>query len=90
MILTERNKAALKVLGEQLQKGKKKLGVFYGAGHMSGLEKTLIDEMGFTRVGEKWLVAWDMTTPPAPPEVDVAKPAKAPVPAQPGEEQEKQ
>jgi hypothetical protein len=61
VILTERNKAAMKVLREQLAAGRKKLGVFYGAGHMSGIEQILTREMGFKRTGERWLVAWDMT-----------------------------
>jgi hypothetical protein len=61
VLLTERNKAAMKVLKEQLAAGKKKLGIFYGAGHMTGLEQMLTSEMGFERTNVRWVVAWDMT-----------------------------
>jgi len=71
VLLTERNKAALKVLKEQLASGKKKLGIFYGAGHMTGLEQTLTSEMGFERTNVRWLVAWDMTQKAG--DVEVAK-----------------
>jgi hypothetical protein len=61
VILTERNKAAVKVLKEQLVAGKKNLGIFYGAAHMTGIEQTLTAEMGFKREAVRYLVAWDMT-----------------------------
>lgn len=60
VLLTERNRAALRVLEETIEAGKKNIGVFYGAGHMRGLEDALI-EMGFERVKVEWRVAWDMT-----------------------------
>jgi hypothetical protein len=62
VLLTERNKACLNVLKERLAKGDKKVGIFYGAGHLRGMEKILTTEMGFTQAGEpKWRVAWDMS-----------------------------
>lgn len=61
VILFERNKAALKVLKETIaQPGKTNVGVFFGAGHMPGIEKVLTGEMGFERVGVEWVLAWDM------------------------------
>lgn len=66
VLVTERNKAALKVLKQRLEAGDKKIGIFYGAAHLKGMEKILTDEMGFKQVGEpKWNVAWNMNTPPA-------------------------
>lgn len=63
VILTERNKAAVRVLQEQLAKGKKRLGLFYGAAHLAGIEQMILD-LGFEQVGEpEWLTAWDMRTP---------------------------
>ena len=59
-IISERNKVALKVLAEQVAAGKKRIGIFYGAGHMADMEKRLLDEFGFERQGQKWLVAWDL------------------------------
>ena len=60
VILTERNKAALKVLDETIKSGKKKISLFYGAAHMPDLAKRL-REMGFKPAGEvKWKQAWDL------------------------------
>lgn len=61
VILDERNAAAMKVLDERIKAGDKKLGVFYGAAHLKGMEQ-MLEERGFHHVGEpEWLVAWDMT-----------------------------
>ena len=62
VILTERNKAAVKVLEETLKAGeKKKISVFYGAAHMPDLAKR-VREMGFKPVGQtEWKQAWDLT-----------------------------
>ena len=64
VLVTERNKAALRVLKETVADGKKNVGIFYGAGHMRGIEDALVGEMGFERVGLEWRVAWDMSTGP--------------------------
>ncbi len=61
VILTERNKVAIKVLLETIERGKKTIGIFYGGGHMRDLEARLVKELGFKKVESRWLVAWDMT-----------------------------
>ena len=64
VLLTERNKACMRVLQQRLQKGDRKVGIFYGAGHLKGMEKILVGQMGFKQVGEpNWRIAWDMTQP---------------------------
>ncbi len=40
-LIGERNKRALDVLKKQIASGKKKIAVFYGAGHMVDMEKRL-------------------------------------------------
>jgi hypothetical protein len=61
VIIDERNHRALKVLKDQLDEGKNHIGIFYGAGHFSSMEKQLIDLMGFEQVGEpRWITAWDL------------------------------
>jgi hypothetical protein len=62
VILTERNKAAVKVLEETLKAGdKKKISVFYGAAHMPDLAKR-VRELGFKPAGPaEWKRAWDLT-----------------------------
>ncbi|MDJ0523234.1 MAG: hypothetical protein QNJ90_14285 [Planctomycetota bacterium] len=58
-ILDHRNEVAIKRLKEQLeQKAKGPIAIFYGAAHMPGLEKALVEEMGYTRAGARWLRAW--------------------------------
>lgn len=60
VILTERNKAAVKVLNDTLSSGKKNISVFYGAAHMPDLAKRLA-AMGFEPVASEWNMAWDLT-----------------------------
>lgn len=60
-IITERNKKAFEVLRTQLDKGKRNLGVFYGAGHLPDMHERLLADFGMQLVGIEWLTAWDMT-----------------------------
>ncbi|MDA8745896.1 TraB/GumN family protein [Rubripirellula amarantea] len=59
-LITERNKAALKVLRQQLDAGKTKLGVFYGAGHLADMHDRLKADFGLSPVDVTWLTAWDL------------------------------
>jgi hypothetical protein len=60
-ILTERNKVALKVLADQLKTDKRRLAIFYGAGHLPDMEKRLIGDFKLKRGDQTWLSAWDLT-----------------------------
>lgn len=60
VILTERNKRAIEVLGQQLKLGKKRLSLFYGAAHMADLSDRVL-AMGFVPVTTQWIMAWDVT-----------------------------
>jgi len=60
VLVTERNKAALNVLKDQIRAGKKNIGIFYGAAHMPEMESRLA-LMGFKRTNVEWRTAWDMT-----------------------------
>lgn len=60
VILTERNKAAFKVLQDTLAAGKKKISIFYGAAHMEDMADRL-RQQGFTQAGTEWHLAWDVT-----------------------------
>jgi hypothetical protein len=72
-IITERNKVALKKLAEQIAAGKKKIAIFYGAGHLGDMEKRLTgDDFKLKRTGEDWLDAWQLGPDAA------AKPDEAP------------
>jgi len=60
-IIAERNKKALKVLRQQMGLKKQKIAIFYGAGHMSDMEKRLIDEFNMHPVEQQWLPAWQLS-----------------------------
>lgn len=59
-LITERNAKAFKVLDAQIKAGKKKLGIFYGAGHLKDMHQRLIDDYGMELVETKWLDAWGL------------------------------
>jgi len=72
-LVTERNKFALKVLGEEATQGKKRLAIFYGAAHMTDMEKRLLEQLPLKRTETRWLAAWDLKAPaktPAAPDVE--------------------
>ncbi len=62
-IITERNTKALEVLKAQLKRGRKRIGVFYGAGHFPDMEKRVLDEFGYERLSEEWVTAWELRAP---------------------------
>ena len=65
-IVGERNKVALKRLAEQIDGGKKKIAIFYGAGHMNDLEKRLVADFHMRRGATDWLTAWKLEQAAAP------------------------
>lgn len=71
VIITERNKKALEVLDREIASGRKNLGIFYGAAHLSDIEARL-EKKGYRRTGERWMTAWeikpraDQIKPPTP------------------------
>jgi hypothetical protein len=68
VILTERNKACMKVLADTLAAGKKNIAIFYGAAHMPDMSQRL-EDMGFTPTSVQWRMAWDLTIRPNQPSV---------------------
>lgn len=62
-IITERNKAAIKVLGDEIVQGKKHLAIFYGAGHLLDMERRIHEDFGLQRTGIEWLEAWNLRLP---------------------------
>jgi hypothetical protein len=61
-IITERNKRCFEVLDKQLAAGKKRIAIFYGAGHLPDMERRLIADYGLKRASETWLPAWQLQT----------------------------
>jgi len=65
-IISERNKVALEVLRKEIAAGKRKIAIFYGAGHMPDLQKRLHDDFGLDPVSTRWLVAWNLKSETKP------------------------
>ena len=59
VIVGERNRVALEVFDREVKRGRKNLGIFYGAAHLSDLEDRL-EQRGYRRTGERWVTAWDI------------------------------
>jgi hypothetical protein len=62
-IITERNRVAMRVLSRELAAGKKKIGIFYGAGHLQDMDKRLRDEFKLEPAETRWLTAWNLQSP---------------------------
>jgi hypothetical protein len=60
ILVADRNKAALKVLQKEITKGKKKIGIFYGAAHMPDFEKRLREDFDLKKDKQDWVTAWDL------------------------------
>jgi hypothetical protein len=60
VIITDRNRKALDVLKQQLAKGKQKIGIFYGAGHLNDMDKRLRKDFGLLPTSITWLTAWNL------------------------------
>lgn len=62
-LITERNKKALEVLKQEIDAGKKKIAIFYGAGHLADMEQRLLKDFGLKRETEQWVEAWNLRDP---------------------------
>ncbi|MGI9518866.1 MAG: hypothetical protein ACR2NP_17560 [Pirellulaceae bacterium] len=59
-IIHHRNRKALQIMHEQIESGKTRLGIFYGAGHLPDFDEHLRKSHGMKRGGQFWLEAWDL------------------------------
>ena len=59
-LITERNKAALKVLKHQIVAGRKKIAIFYGGGHMPDMQQRLVADFHLKPEKTEWLEAWNL------------------------------
>jgi hypothetical protein len=60
-IISDRNAAALKVLKKQIEGGKKKIAIFYGAAHLPEFARSLEKDFHMKKSDTNWVVAWDLT-----------------------------
>ena len=59
-LLTERNRKAVQVLREEIRKGHRRIAIFYGVAHLTGIQELLEKELGLKPVKIAWLNAWDL------------------------------
>jgi hypothetical protein len=59
-IITDRNRRAIEVLQKQLDAGKRRIAIFYGAAHLPDFDKRLRSQFGLKPVQEQWLEAWNL------------------------------
>ncbi|MBQ17585.1 MAG: hypothetical protein CMJ65_10715 [Planctomycetaceae bacterium] len=59
ILVQDRNEAAIKVFRQQVAKGKRRLGIFYGAAHMPDFHRRLA-ALGFRPQKISWATAWDL------------------------------
>lgn len=58
-ILGDRNRAVIKRLVEVTSDSEnKQIAIFYGAAHMPGIEKSIVEELGYRQDSHRWLPAW--------------------------------
>ena len=62
-LITDRNAAALEVLSEQIAKGHRKIGIFYGAAHMDDFDQKLRRDFQLQPRETLWCEAWDLREP---------------------------
>ena len=61
-IITDRNAAALKVLRKQIDKGDKRIAIFYGGAHLPEFAASLKRDFHLTPMQTTWVAAWDLTS----------------------------
>ena len=66
LLIGDRNQAAMDVLHRELDRGKRKIAIFYGAAHLPDLDQRIVNELGFERTHHVWVDAWDLTRAPQP------------------------
>lgn len=59
-LIRGRNRKAMRVLAEELDAGKQRVAVFYGAGHLQDMAQRLEEDFQMRTTGSKWLAAWDL------------------------------
>ena len=59
-IIDHRNSKAMEVLRREINGGKTRLALFYGAGHLPDMERRLMSDFQMKRGGQYWMDAWKL------------------------------
>ena len=62
-LITDRNGAALAVLRKQIDRGRRRIAIFYGAAHMDDFDRRLRRDFALQPGETVWLEAWDLRDP---------------------------
>ena len=65
-LITDRNAAALDVLRKRIDRGDRRIAIFYGAAHMDDFDRKLRRDFGVQPRDTAWLEAWDLREPGPP------------------------
>lgn len=60
LLITDRNDAAMRVLKQEIDQGKTRIALFYGAAHMPDFEQRLTQQLGLKKTRQAWVEAWDL------------------------------
>lgn len=60
-LIHERNRTAMDVLARELAAGKRRVAVFYGAGHLTDMDARLRERFGLRQTAKEWVTAWDLS-----------------------------
>ncbi len=60
-LVTERNRKAFEVLDQQLGAGRRRIAIFYGAGHLADMDQRLRGQYQAETGEVQWLTAWRLT-----------------------------
>ena len=63
-LVTVRNQRAIDVLKRQIDKGQKKIAIFYGAAHMPDMSEQIEKQLALKLQQQRWLEAWDLRRTP--------------------------
>jgi hypothetical protein len=59
VLIADRNKVVVDVLKSEIAKGRKKIAVYYGVGHLPDMHKRFSKEIGLKLQSIDWMAAWD-------------------------------
>lgn len=65
VLVGDRNQHVMSVLGEQVEKGRRHVGILFGAAHMPDMDRRLIDH-GYRRTSIEWTTAWTVAPDGSP------------------------
>jgi hypothetical protein len=60
ILVQDRNTAAMNVLKKEIDKGTRRIAIFYGVAHMPDFDRRLTQELKLKRDSMAWDTAWDL------------------------------